>query len=568
MSISSSERDANAQVSLERNISGPSFARSPLFRFMRPLFFFAVIPALLCSLLYTSNIDGVVDLFHEGELVTPAFETSQGKLPFRDVYLQHGWGFNALRPRLAFLLFGESLAASRKLVFGISGFLPPIAWVGVYLLLYSLFPNKAWMLPAFLALALADVRITDRHLPPFLSMALLVWGVHRSGAAIFFAGALAGAAVFYSLDTGVYALLIGGAFIVAYGLGNRVWSSRELGKAAGIYLLGAASGVLPFVLRLLSNGILDDYLRNCLIQVRYQQEIWGIPPPSFGGLFGPFENATARNRAFYVFIKWYVPAAMYIACALAAAPRILTRSLSKKDAPTLLVLLAGIVFYSSALGRADEGHLMYALAPFWILGALLLERALSSCFWRNRGMDEERRARPPVRGLMAATAIVLGFGLYFWITCRNGGMLQERIQFARRDRGKATNLSTLNIERGGGIRTPAWQADEIERTVAFIVSHTSSDAPIFDFSNQGAYYFLAGRRNSTKFCQAAYAIPDVLQREAVAQLEQTPPAAVILRETPRYSPHERQPLIDDWIRQRYVEAARIGENIILLPGRK
>jgi hypothetical protein len=569
MSISSSERDANAQVSLEQNNSGSSFARSPLFRFMRPLFFFAIIPALLCSLLYTSNIDGAVDLFHEGEWVTPAFEILQGKAPFRDVYLQHGWGVNALRSRLAFLLFGESLAASRKLVFGISGFLPPIAWVGVYVLLYSLFPKKIWIVPAFLVLALADVRIIDRHLLPFLSLALLARGAPGCRLAFLFAGALAGASIFYSLDTGIYALLIGCAFIAACGIGVRSCSSQGLARFGGRYLLGAAIGVLPFALYLLANGILDDFLRNSFEQIRYQREIWGVSPPSLASLWGPFESATMRNRTLYVFLKWYFPAAVYLFCALLTLPMILSRSLSEKDAPALLVLLAGIAFFPSALGRADEGHLMYALAPFWILGVCLLERAARFSFPGKQKSAEEPlhvMFRSPARARAVLVATILAFGLYFLLTCRNGGIAQQRIQLARLIRERTPNLRTLNIARAGKIRVPAGQAEEIESAVAFIVAQTTPDAPIFDFSNQGAYYFLAGRRNSTRFCQVAYAIPDVLQREAVDQLEQAPPAAVILREAPRYAPHERQPLIDEWIRERYVEAARIGENIILLPG--
>jgi hypothetical protein len=285
--------------------------------------------------------------------------------------------------------------------------------------------------------------------------------------------------------------------------------------------------------------------------------------------FGPFENATVRNRTWYVFIKWYFPALVYILTALALLPRLRARSLSKEEAPILLVLITGIVFYPSALGRADEGHLMYAIAPFWILGVCLLARPRFLMFSNT---DQEagesapfQRFRRLFSGPIAAILIVISFALYFWATCRNGGMLQNRLQLAKWKSAGMPGYVSLNLERAGGIKVPARQAEEIEGTVAFIAAHTRPDQPIFDFSNQGAYYFLAGRKNSTMFCQAAYAIPTPLQKTALQQLEHSPPAAVILSEEPRYAPYQRQPLIDEWIRQRYEMAAHIGRNIILLP---
>jgi hypothetical protein len=553
----------------EKQVVAPPAVESRISRLLPPAVFLAIIPFLLFIVLYNPDINGPIDLFHEGESLSPAFEISHGKLPFRDVYLQHGWGANVLRTKLAFFLFGEnSVATNRNFRHGQSGILPPIIWIGVYLLLYALFRRKIWILPAFLLLALADVRFVDRHLLPILSVALLAWGMQGRRNAFLFSGMLAGAAIFYSLDMGMYAVLIGFVFITLYFIGDR-FSPFNFGKSAGRFAIGAAIGVFPFVLYLLLHGIFDDFVRNSYFQLRYQHEVWGIAPPSPASLLGPFENVTARNRTVYAFIKWYLPALVYVLTALSLVPAIIARSFEKRDMPLLLILIMGIVFFPSALGRADEGHLMYAIAPFWILGVCLLERSFSLVISRRKKTDDENL--PPLhyrrlyRRPLVTVLIILGLGLYFWVTCRNGGILQQQFKMLKAKPVEARRYVTLKGEQSGNVMVPKWQAEEIEKTVAFIDTYTGPDEPIFDFSNQGAYYFLASRRNSTMFSQAAYAIPMPLQEKAVAQLEQELPAAIILREGAAYSPEQREPLIDEWIWQRYAEAAHIGRNIILLP---
>jgi hypothetical protein len=568
MSISFFNCGTLSAPATEENTTQTSAHRPAIFTFGRHLFFLAVIPALLFLVIYSSNIDGSIDLFHEGESVTPAFEAAQGKLPFRDIYLQHGWGVNLLRAKLAFFLFGDSLAAHRKLLFGVSGYLVPIIWIGVYLLLYALFRRKIWILPALILLACADVIVSDRHLLPFLSMALLAWGIRGTRPAFFFAGGLAAAAVFYSLDTGLYALAIGAAFLVAYALGDRSWSLGDFGKAAGGYLSGAAVAAIPFVMYLLWHGIFNDFIVNSSYQVRYQSETWGIAPPSVPALLGPFENTVARNRALYLAIKWYYPALVYILSALILLPMIVRRSLSGREAPMLLTLLAGIIFFPSALGRADEPHLMYAIAPFWILNVCILEWAIIQAFSENveeHSRISRLRSISPYLSAGLMTVISIGLALYFRATCRNGGLLQERLQLEAWKRSGMKGFVAMDVERAGGVLVASKQAEEIEETVVFVEAQTHPGDPIFDFSNQGAYYFLAGRTNSTIFSQAAYAVPLSLQVEAVEQLRRSPPALVIMREDAAYGPRERQPLIYEWIRQRYTEAARIGPNSVLFP---
>lgn len=530
-----------------------------------------VIPALLYFAFYDSNIHGPVDLFHEGESLSPASETLRGKLPFRDVYLQHGWGVNLLKTRAAFSLFGASVAANRRMTHGdVSGFLIAASWTGVYFFLYGLFRRKLWILPAFLLLAFADVLINDRHLLCFLSVAMLAAGDGSARLPLFFAGMFAALGVFYSLDTGLYALAIAAVFIPLNSYGRRL-PTETFGRAVSAYTLGIFVGALPFLTYLVWVGILDEFFRNCYFQVRYQAVTWGMAPPSPAGLMGPFENATARNRALYLFVKWYYPAFVYFCVALFVGATLMRRRLQREESILLLVTVMGLVFFRSAMGRADEGHLMYSIAPFWVLNVCYLERAFlfrRGCEGNDFGRSDARFEKLrrlglgyPVIGLM-----IIGLALYFAATCRNGGIVARR---ARLETWKEKNLprcAVLDIPQSGGIKVPPEQAEQIKRTTELICRNSSVDEPIFDFSNQGAYYFLADRANSTSYCQAAYAIPARLQTLMLAELGRVPPALILSSDSEEAAwAQARLELVDKWVRERYSAGFHVQSDTILIP---
>lgn len=550
-------------------MAGTKTAKYVFFRF---LIFFVAVPFLIIAVLYESDVNGPIDLFHEGESLTPASETLRGKLPFRDIYLQHGWGANLLRSKFAFALFGVSAEANRRMSHGsVKGYLIPLAWISVYFLLYALFRKKILIVPTLAILGFADTLICDRHILVFLSMAFLVFGKKRYGLNFFLAGVLALIGFFYSLDTGVYAFAIGATFIAVCSIAGCKNPKGYANKAVISYLSGAAIGAFPFVCYLIWQGILDDFMMNCFFQLRYQAETWGIPLPSLASLLGPFENATTRNRTIYAIIKWYYPVLTYVLVCILLIPKLALRKLDESDLPLMLIVIAGIFFYRSAAGRADEGHLMYAIAPFWIMNFCFIERALLHV--RERGAEPDIEEPPWSRkfhricfNYFSICLVVVGLALYFWATCKNGGIVQRKTSLRSWKKETLPQYVALNVSRAGKIKLPPEQAEEIERTVAAIQAHSDWDQPIFDFSNQGAYYFLADRTSSIRFCQIAYATPPPLQERVVEELESSAPALVIIREgsAPEWAV-PNQPLIENWIRENYPFKLELGPNAILLP---
>lgn len=75
------------------------------------------------------------------------------------------------------------------------------------------------------------------------------------------------------------------------------------------------------------------------------------------------------------------------------------------------------------------------------------------------------------------------------------------------------------VVRAGGIRLPESHAQHLRKVVSFIQENTSEGEFIYDFSNQGSYYFLANRSSATKYFHAAYAPTLDLQEEVIIMLE-------------------------------------------------
>ncbi|HEX6086384.1 MAG TPA: hypothetical protein VF266_17785, partial [Thermoanaerobaculia bacterium] len=58
---------------------------------------------------------------------------------------------------------------------------------------------------------------------------------------------------------------------------------------------------------------------------------------------------------------------------------------------------------------------------------------------------------------------------------------------------------------------------------------TKKNEPVFDFSNQPAFYFFADRPNPTRFYQVPILSPRAFQEETIRALEQAKPKVVLRR---------------------------------------
>jgi hypothetical protein len=110
-----------------------------------------------------------------------------------------------------------------------------------------------------------------------------------------------------------------------------------------------------------------------------------------------------------------------------------------------------------------------------------------------------------------------------------------------------------------------WTLREVTK---WLREHSEPTDPVLFLPNQAAYYFLVDRRNPTRYALSHQMVTDEHRREALADLEGSPPRYVVWApESLRLDdiPHEAYigPDIMEWIRSHYQLEHHIGQVQIL-----
>ena len=497
------------------------------------LLIFILIPALIWAFLYNSNIHGGIDLFHEGERLAPTSDFLRGKIPYRDIYVQHGLFQNVYKTWLAFKLFGVSVSADRSLSnnpFGRPGFLTPLGFVAAYFLVLAFYRKKLSAIIALILLASVELWLTERHALAFLAFALMASFLdNKRGWKLWLAGIITTLAVFNSLETGLYTLFASSLFLIIFALTRQHVGVRERLLLPGRYILGVFAGFLPFLLYFGMHGALDDLFWVSYMECIYQVPIWGLPFPSLLPELTKLVSLDAW-KAFLLSttFKWYIPVLVYVIGVTKLTYLALHRRFGGEDWKMVLLLIAGITFFRTALGRSDYVHLLFATPPFWLLCILLLERTVISIAadWRDNA-TKLKRLNTGIQ-IALTTILLLAFGWYLFTAYKPLQAAEGRLRvLSSHGVIPGSEHVPLAIERGGAVRVPKQQADALERIVDYLQTHTEPDEYIFDFTNHAAYYFLANRPNPTRYYLAAYAATEKMQKEVVADLERKRPQYVL-----------------------------------------
>ena len=282
------------------------------------LLVYVAMPVLIYFLTYNSWIHGDIDLFHEGERLAPLNEMLRGKIPYRDIYLQHGLFQNACLPLSAAILFSPTLEGVRRL----EHILDPLGYVAIYLLAIQVFGRRRPIYPSVLFAGLTvllvsahDINnfsyeqmwVSARHGLGLFSLSLTTnylnhqqrsgifagWQPppeeygHRSttsrtrmfpilfgwifGWRLILAGFFSALTFWYSTEIGLYTIGTTGLFLMLYSLQpGQLLSRRPLPLAC--YGSGILLGILPVFVCCVWHHALDDLIVNNYIQTRYQIE--------------------------------------------------------------------------------------------------------------------------------------------------------------------------------------------------------------------------------------------------------------------------------------------------------
>jgi hypothetical protein len=496
---------------------------------------FAAVPLLLFALNYASSYQHSqwVDLFHKGESLGPASDYLKGQRPYHDILPLHGLLENGLLDAWLMQFFGRSaeVAITRSII--LSALMIPALWIFSWVAFRSVAASILSVFGAFVMSA-----DNQRGVLEILVLLVVVASI-RSGRSspLFAAGLLSALALFFSLDIGLYCLA--GTIITLVAIPILVrermdW--RWSGVSSAWFVAGVALGSLPFLLYLGRDGAAGAFLVSSFVTIpSVIDAIWSTPFPSLDRWFA--HQPTSRSIFELAWHFRYLLNPLVIVLALIVIlRRAIRRSLALDDRILLALAVFALVTQRSALGRADFQHQWFS--------AFLISPLAVALLWSGWRVlrSSPPRARAVSHGLLLV--VLPGLLLALWVP----GLLNQRLEH--------TLSYRLRLE---ATEDPAGEASRrrIAAVTEAIRSRTGPDTPIFDFSNQPALYFYADRPNPTRFYQTPLMSPLPFQREAIRDLEASPPAVVIMTSPDRFdrfdavTNRDRAPMVASWIEHHY-----------------
>ncbi|MFC1713192.1 hypothetical protein ACFL6S_05965 [Candidatus Poribacteria bacterium] len=530
---------------------------------------YALIPVLIYAFFYSGgNIHGDIDMFHEGEKLAPLNALLRGKIPYRDIYLQHGLFFNAYRPLLAAKLFGTTLAADRML----GHMLAPLGYMALYILGLQVLKNRFFILFSIWIMASGVAPASDRQALGLVSMAILLGYLFSQRRRLLYkfhlrpvlAGVCTTLAIFYSLEMGLYTLATGSLFLLVSSISVQN-GIRERSLPILSYLAGTFTAFLPFALYFGIHGALDDLFRNSFIQCAYQLPTWGL---KFPPLFPELSNVTSLE-SLRVFVlsetfKWYLPILIYLITLTYLMYQLLKGGFwgRRSNIILLLLVMGGAIFFRTPLGRSDIWHLHNNTLFAWLICAILIEN-LSIRAWKSLTTDSNLL---PTAAWWLFLVVILA---WYIVSLYNPiDMLKQR-SLALTGYQNIQRDVKPPLARAGKIKILAEQASQVQAVVEYIQGNTTPDETIFDFSSQGAYYFFADRPMANRYHQVCYAATEDMQKEVIADLEKHRTKLVIFTTGSWFdniddvASVDRHPLIARYLEENYTEADKVG-NVTML----
>ena len=572
--LDNTDEDENAANPTDEESSKTTFGDYRLLKFGRIGLEYVLLPIFIYLLTYSGNIHGNIDLFHEGERLAPLNEMLRGGVPFRDVYVQHGLFQNAYLAWVGGQIFEPTLFGLRTM----ERVLNPLGYVAVYLLGLQVFRGR--FLTAFICMLIASgtaFSVSARHslgLMSFAFAAAFLTGPqalskdYRFSWKLLLAGIFTSLAFWYSTEIGLYTLGGIGLFLFIYGLQSGI-PTRKRPLPLISYSCGVMLGFLPVGIYFLLHGALDDAIWNSYIQCRYQLATWGLAFPSLSKTLALLSTDGWRAFIFSEGFRWYLPICIFLIVAAYLTYRKLSGTYSANTMKLLLLLLGGVAFFRTALGRSDGGHLTFGATFLWLLCLLPLEEGIISMF---RVWLSTLKGKFPWHAALKAAWILIPTLIFCWYVGEVHHPLagfSGKWQRLRQNPFKQ-NVVSEELARAGAVDIPDDQVEQIQKVVVYIHENTEPNEKIFDFTSQGAYYFFADRPSVTRFHQVSYASTPSMQQEVVEALERDKTRLVIFKTGGWFDAvdgirvEERHALIAAYLQENYEPAININGTEILL----
>jgi hypothetical protein len=236
---------------------------------------------------------------------------------------------------------------------------------------------------------------------------------------------------------------------------------------------------------------------------------------------------------------YVAPHAVYLAAAAALLLAIHRRCWGERATLRLALLLFGLASFRVPLNRADMWHLTSVSLPAILLAVDLLVDVGARGAW----------------GRAAVAAVVV---LALWMSNVDGELARRAADLAsgREAPSRGARIDHPGVPRAGDLPLEP----ETEAAVLYALRSTSPSDPIFcrvAWLRGADIYFLANRRNPTRFDTLAEIVTVADQREILDRLRADPPALLFGSDAEFVGAD-----VDALLRTDYEEAARFGSLVV------
>jgi len=508
---------------------------------------------LVNSLLTPGYTDGagIIDNFHAGEQLSAVNQFNAGQGLYTGTFYLRGAGVDVLLPALGLKMLGGSIGGFILTMDA----LEVLALLSFLILLAFLIRNAiAYAVTAVILYLSNALSLTQfRDIPVWFVVGLVLLAFRRNSMSrsrrwSLFAliGFLSSLELFMAVDRGVLLVILSlltaliAVFFTAdknnqYDLSVSRWRSNistSLSVIAGLFL-----GVLVPTLLLGWDGFIA-FMRMTFIDI-----------PAFGGLL--------VSQPFPVFASGTYMFWGPILLAITTGYLLLKLYGSSKDRdynkllPYSLLLAFGVLCLKAGANRIALSKLATVTTPLVLVCLLILIYAVTIAY-------HDKRTRPAlILPILICSTVMLVFAQ----------LDTTKIQY------KTTYTRAQFAAYKGWPSRPnsSWTSTETNAVKDYILNNTNAHDYVYAFTSDPMYYYLADRRNPTRFNVSWFADPQPYTDELLKSLKANRPKLVVYKEgtwmdaPDNVSMEDRIPEVNEWLLANYPNQKNIGNTTILLP---
>jgi hypothetical protein len=149
----------------------------------------------------------------------------------------------------------------------------------------------------------------------------------------------------------------------------------------------------------------------------------------------------------------------------------------------------------------------------------------------------------------------------FWLAAQPGE--RSLLEIVGGDRIPWVNADELDRS---GLRVSPSSAEDWSRLVRTLRRSTAAEEEIFAFPSHAELYFLADRRNPTKFFSTALGLRNPTDtKRLISDFQSRLPAAVVYDHKDVRSSADESAMLLSWVERHYVRIDSVGSMIVFLP---